>query len=178
MKLLFQYQEIQFEKSLTVEKVMEKVKQLLGDKYYFSHFIANGVEMYEDLEQYLEINLYSIQELRIISKTVREFVNDLLLTAEDYLVRAIPEISLLTHDFYQNPTSESWNKFTQLLDGIQWLIQMTQSINSVHEKPGKWMTYLKRVKLLENELKVLGEAVGNNDNILIADLLLYEILPI
>lgn len=177
MKLLFKGETIQLNNELSLEFVKEKINSLLADQYFFSHLVVDGVEIYEEPEQYLEQHLHDINELEIIARTVQEFVNDLLLTAEDYTKRAIPEIEALADHFYNHPNHEGWNKFGQLLEGLQWLTHMIQTIDSFSQKPENWMNYLKASIAVEEELKNLKEALENKDHVLIADIINYEILP-
>lgn len=177
MKLLFKGETIQVDNELSVEFITEEINRLLANRFYFSHLVADGVEIYEEPEQYLERHLHEITELEIIAKTEQEFVNDLLLTAEEYIKRAVPEIKVLVDQFYNNPDQESWNKFGQLLEGLQWLTHLVQTIVSVDKKPENWMNYLKASFSVNEELKNLEEALKNNDSILIADILNYEALP-
>lgn len=177
MKLLFKGETIQLDNELSVNLITEEINSLLANRFYFSHLVADGVEIYEEPEQYLEQHLHEITELEIMAKTEQEFVNDLLLTAEEYIKRAVPEIEVLADQFYNNPDQESWNKFGQLLEGLQWFTHMIQTIDSVDQKPENWMNYLKASMSVEEELKNLKEALGNNDHILMADIINYEILP-
>ena len=177
MKLLFKGETIQVDNELSVEFITEEINCLLANRYYFSHLVADGVEIYEEPEQYLEQHLHEITELEIIAKTEQEFVNDLLLTSEEYINRAVPEIEVLADQFYNNPDKESWNKFGQLLEGLQWLTHLVQTIGSVDKKPENWMNYLKASFSVNEELKNLEDALKNNDRILIADILNYEVLP-
>lgn len=177
MKLLFKGETIQVDNELSVEFITEEINCLLANRYYFSHLVADGVEIYEEPEQYLEQHLHEITELEIIAKTEQEFVNDLLLTSEEYINRAVPEIEVLADQFYNNPDKESWNKFGQLLEGLQWLTHLVQTIGSVDKKPENWMNYLKASSSVNEELKNLEDALKNNDRILIADILNYEVLP-
>lgn len=178
MKIIFKEEVIQFDTLPTVEVMINKINQLLDDNYYFSHLIIDDKEVFDDPEQYLQDYLSEIKELEIVAKTAKEFTNDVLLSAEEYIERAKPQIDSLADDFYQNPTSESWHKFTYLLEGIQWINQMIQTIDTAKEKPNNWMNYLKINNTLDLELKNMEEAIENNDSVLIADLIKYEILSI
>ncbi|WP_260838905.1 hypothetical protein [Heyndrickxia oleronia] len=178
MELIYQEHSFQLNKQTNVEIIIEKIHEILEDGVFFSHLIIDGKEVYEDFEIYLLDHLTQIKQIKVITKTVGEFINELLLTAEGYLDRAIPEVSLLSNEFYQNSSTEGWNKFSQMLEGIQWLNQMIHTINKIKEQPNNWNEYLNLSKKLENEIKNLEVAVENDDNVLIADIIQYEILSI
>lgn len=178
MNLVFQNEVVQLDEMVTVEVVVSKINQLLSDQFYFSHLIVDGNQVYEDPEFFLQEHLQSIKEVIVVSKTVREFVNDLLLTIEDYLNRAAPALNPLAEEFYRNPESGTWDRFVELIEGLIWINQAIQTIDSVKEKPVNWMNIIKSGGSLEVELESLEEAMEGTDFILIADLLLYEIAPI
>lgn len=178
MEFLFQEESIQFDQDSTVEQVIEQIHTLLDDSYYFSHLIVDGVDVYEEPEQYLNENLESIEKLELIARTANEFTNDILLSAEVYLQRASLELMKLADGFYKNPSSESWDNFSDMLEGMQWLNQIIVSIDQMNEKPQNWDEYLKLAATLEVELKNLEEAVENGDHVLVADIIQYEITPV
>ncbi|WP_338655520.1 hypothetical protein V6B14_04940 [Sporosarcina psychrophila] len=178
MELVFQEQQIKFNKTPFSDEVIETINGLLDEKYYFSHFIADGTEIYEDHEAYLNINLDRIEKLEIIAKTEKEFLNDLLLSAEDYLERAKPELAALVDGFYSNPTAETHTNFGQLMDGFQWLDEMLPLIVNSKERPPNGEMYIELTQTLRTEIAQLEEAVENSDNVLIGDIIQYELLPI
>ena len=51
MKLIFEQQQIEYEKTPSSDDVNGKVNEYLADNYYFSHFITDGTEIYEDHEE-------------------------------------------------------------------------------------------------------------------------------
>lgn len=178
MELIFKNKKVQFDQLSSVEEIIEKINELLGDQYYYSHLIVDGEEIYEEPESYLLDYLASISTMEVATKTVREFVNDVLIMAEDYLTRAIPEMTVLTDNFYQNPNSDNWEEFSSMLEGMQWLNEMTDLIDKAKERPGNWDECIKYAAQLEMELKNLEEAVKNTDHVLMADIIQYELLPI
>ncbi|OMP65797.1 hypothetical protein [Domibacillus epiphyticus] len=177
MELLFQKQIIQLEQYQTAEQIIEQINTLLNNSYYFSHFVADGKEVYEDPENYLKENAAQIEKLEVIARTAKELTYDILLSAEEYLKRALPELSILTDGFYNNPSTHHWTNFDHMLEGMQWLNQIIISIDQMKEKPANWDEYLKLSATLQNEVKGLEEAVENADHILVADLIQYEIKP-
>ncbi|MEK5040722.1 hypothetical protein [Sporosarcina sp. FSL K6-3457] len=178
MKLTFQEQQIEFDKTPSSDEVVAKINELLKENYYFSHFIADGTEIYEEHEDYLIVNIDRIEKLEIIAKTEKEFLNDILLSAEAYLKRAKPEIVLLPEGFYSNPSSEVKTKFGQLMEGLQWLDEMLAVIDRSKERPGDWDKCMELSESMKTEIVSLSEAVENSDNVLIADIIQYEFIPI
>ena len=178
MELIFKNQTVQFTELANVEVVIEKINELLADKYYYSHLIVDGKEIYEQLESFLIESLESVSTIELVVKTVREFVDEVLIMAKDYLTNAIPEMTLLADGFYQSPTSENWGEFSNMLEGMQWLNQTINLIDKSKERPANWNECIKLAAEFEMELKNLEQAVENTDSVLIADIIQYELLPV
>lgn len=178
MELIFGSQTVQFETMPSVKEIIEKINELMTDQYYFSHLVVDGVEVYEEPENYLFERLVTTSRIEVIAKTIREYVNELLLISKDYIKRAIPELTVLADGFYQNATAAEWKNFSEMLEGVQWLNQMTLLINNSKERPLNWDEIINLSAKLKSELENLEEAVGNKDNILIADIMQYELLPL
>jgi hypothetical protein len=178
MELIFKNETVQFGELSSVEEIIEKINELLADQYYFSHLIVDGEEIYEDPESYLLNSLESISTIEVAVKTIQEFVNEVLIMAKDYLTNAIPEMTSLADGFYQNPTSENWVDFSAMLEGMQWLNKTINVIDKAKERPANWNECIKLAAQFEMELKNLEQAVENSDNVLIADIIQYELLPV
>jgi len=178
MELLFQQQQFNFEHTPASDEVIEKINELLKESYYFSHFIADGTEVYEDHENYLIVNIGRIEKLEVIAKTEKEFINDVLLSAQEYLKRAKPELATLPEGFYANPTADTYASFEQLLGGLQWLDEMLSIVGSSNERPKGWEQYMGLSETMKSEIANLGEAVENSDNVLVADIIQYELISI
>ena len=95
MKLIIGEQQIEYKEIPSADEVIERINESLTQGYYFSHFISDGEEVYDEHEDYLESHLDEIKELKVVIKTEKEFMNDVLLSAEEYLQRAIPDMSVL-----------------------------------------------------------------------------------
>ncbi len=177
MELIFQEQKIELKAPVTIITVIKKINELIEEGFYFSHFIADEKEVYENHEEFLNLHIDTIQRLEIIAKTVEEFTNDVLLSTESYIDRAMPMLPNLSDEFYNNPTSKTWNQFEQLLEGLQWLNGMMAILNDREEKLSNWSAYEEVKTSLQEELENLGEAVENGDYVLIGDIIQHEILP-
>lgn len=176
MELIMGDQVVELEQS-SAEQIIEKMNEMLDEEHFFSHFIANGIEIYEQHESYLAERAPEIQKLEVIVKTVHEFINELLLSSEAYISRAKPELNHLADEFYQNPSSSTWEKLIQLLEGIQWLNQMIITIDQTKKHPKNWDEYLKVMASVQPELETMEGAIQKNDSVLVADMIQYEIQP-
>ncbi|AKP48490.1 hypothetical protein [Bacillus smithii] len=162
----------------SVNDVIEKINEETNDHYFFSHFIADGKEIYEDHELFLEDHLTEISELEIVLKTVKQFINDILLSASEYIQRAKPELPHLVDEFYHHSDQTTWDRFMDFLEGLEWLNQMIATIDRTKQRPENWDQYLNIAAALKEHLKSLQEALENQDEVLIADTIQYELLPL
>ncbi|PKH10357.1 hypothetical protein [Planomicrobium sp. MB-3u-38] len=178
MQLKFKNLNQEFSQSTTVNEIIMKINEWLGSSYLFSHLNADGVEVYEDQDQYLSSNLLSIQVLEVIAYTPQEFIATSLLDAENYLEGALKEFENLADGFYNTPGNAEWADFSKMLEGMQWLNLVISSIGNLKEKPGNWTEFTTVSDKLQSELKNLEEAIEKDDSILIADLIQYELLPL
>ena len=176
MELIFKHKIIRLDNQPKTDEIIENIYEMLDNDNYFSHFIAEGIEVFENHEEYLNKNINDINQIEIKAKTIKEFVNDILLTTEGYINRARPQLVNLSEEFYDNPNSDTWNRFTQLIEGIQWINEMLTVIENSTKKPSNWIGFLKLSTELKEELINLKEAMENIDNILIGDLIQYEIM--
>jgi len=178
VELLFKNETVQFNEQSSVGEIIEKINELLTNRYYYSHIIVDGVEIYKEPETFLLDSLESISTIEVVVKTAREFVDESLLIAADYLKGALPEIQVLADGFYQNPKARDWEMFSAMLEGMQWLNQTIDLIDKSTEIPVNWDACIRLAVQLQMELKNLEQAVENTDSVLIADIIQYELLPV
>lgn len=179
MKLHLQNQSHVFENSDNgIQKLIEFINEALSNEnLFFSHLVIDGQDIYENHEVYMAENINVIKEVKVVTNTIEEFVNNLVVTLNDYTARGIPEIEKLINDFYQTPTEESWNTLNQLLEGIDWIYRSIKSIDMTKHSIAGWDEFIKSTASFETELPNLLNAITNRDLILIADIIQYEILP-
>lgn len=108
------------------------------DSYYFSHLIVDGVEVYDDPEAYLMQHFDELKEIEIIAILAKEFVNDLLLSAEDYLTRVLPQVSILAIAITGEAQSEQWTDLNDLFEGVQWITSMVTPVGDSIARPTNW----------------------------------------
>ena len=161
-----------------LEEIFAKINQFLEDSgLVLSHLRVDDTEVYTDFYNYLKERIDEINLIEVEVRTVAAILQDALLTAEEYLGQALPEIETLAAEFYQGPSGESWERFQQLLDGVDWLNQLVTVIDQNTTKPERWQDYLAVADRLRDELQNLQEALENRDYVMIGDLLNYEIIP-
>ncbi|GMG95587.1 hypothetical protein [Tepidimicrobium xylanilyticum] len=150
----------------------------------FSHLIIDGLEVYDDFYDYFLDNIKNIEVVKVVTKTVKETYEEILLSTIDYLERAIPEIGILSNEFYKTPSRESWEKLGDLLEGIKWImdtfivIDSNSVLKDVVNSYEDWNMYAKDIYGLNELLKELEEILENSDFVSTADILSYEIIPL
>lgn len=177
MELIFLDQTIQLDDASTAEETIAEMNKFLGKGYYFSHFSADEKFVYEDHENFLKEHEGNINVLEVYAKTVKEFVNELLLETEMYVEGALPELERLAEEFYDNPTADSWTKLDQLLGGLQWIDEMLMTIGKTDAVPSNWKGYLSVSTTMQEEIQNLAEALKNEDHVLVGDIIQYELKP-
>lgn len=161
-----------------LEEMFAKINQFLEDSgLILSHLNVDDIEVYEDYYNYLKERIDRINLVEVEVRTAAGILRDALLTAEEYLEQALPEIESLAAEFYQGPSEESWERFQQLLEGVEWLNQLVAVIDQNKQKPGNWQDYISLIDRLKEQLQSLHEALETRDYVVIGDLLKYEITP-
>ncbi|QGH34054.1 hypothetical protein GI584_08475 [Gracilibacillus salitolerans] len=158
-----------------VSPVIQAINELIGSELIISHLIIDDQTIYSDHELYIENYIKDIKVIDVIAKTRAEFINDTLLTTENYLLNSFVIIDDLTSQFYSNPIDDSWNTFKQLTNGIQWLTDMIFMVDRMVERPNNWEQYVEVYYQLQANIKELADALENHDIVLIADIIHYEI---
>ncbi|NLY90313.1 MAG: hypothetical protein GX081_01720 [Firmicutes bacterium] len=175
VKILDQELELANDLSSIGELFTKIEEKLNGTGYIFSSMTVDGVEIETDFALYLSQRIDEIQEIEVRLKSFRVLMVETMQSVSDYLERARPEVEQLSVEFYRGPTNESWSKFDQLLEGIQWLLEAVTAIESYHpgtEANSRWGTEF------QAKSRLLQEALENSDHVLLGDLLQYEILPL
>ncbi|CUH94421.1 hypothetical protein P22_0487 [Propionispora sp. 2/2-37] len=162
----------------SVEDVFDKVNQILTEtKQHIGSLEIDGVEVYQDYIQYITANLDSIGTIVVNMKTLREMLEGALVSIQEYLSRAIPEVEILADEFYQGISQNTWEKFAQLFDGLQLIID---SIQIVSEHPELYSNVVKFVEIKDSiieQLSLLQAALESQDRVSVGDLMLYRLIP-
>jgi hypothetical protein len=164
--------------SISATEIVSNINHLLEiDQVSLDYLIIDGIEVFADFEQYLSENIRTIDLIEIMTKSYHEQIMGQLNEAVNYLERAIPEVTVLADEFYQGAKQSTWEKFDQLLEGIQWLAQIVCVIQNKTLLPN-WDQFQNIAVTMLKQLGELGKALQDFDRILMADLIKYEIGPI
>lgn len=178
MELIFQEQRAQFDEQSSAEEMIEQVNTWLEGEYYFSHFTADGTDVFEDPFEYLSGDLSAVGTLEVQTKTKEEFVNDLLVTAEEYLANAKQAVGMLADGFAKGSEPELWANFADFLDGTDWIGQMVKAVNQTNVRPANWDECLKAAAGMEVVLNKMEPFVVNEQPKELAILLKENVIPL
>lgn len=174
------------------QEAIPEISQTIEEKLdaarlHFSHFIADGQEQYDRLDDFLWDHIAGLETIKIIACTYQELARNILLSAWDYLKGATPKVEKLAAEFYKGAGKQSWQSLAQLSEGMQWLLnsfdlldqQMRQQNFNLDQDhfPG-WEHYLHHIHSLKEKILELNEAISSNDQVLVGDLLNYEIVDL
>lgn len=159
-----------------IEQLFTAIDEKLKDTgYAFTSLTVDGVEIETDYALYLSQRIGEIQEIEVGVKSFRTLMAEMMASANDYLERARPEVEKLSAEFYQGPTEGTWTKFAQLLEGLQWLLEVV--VAGARFQPGD-QSRSRWGEEFEDKIKLLQDALQNSDHVLLGDLLQYEISPL
>ncbi|MSU00123.1 hypothetical protein [Tissierella pigra] len=186
MKIHIENKTLEFENnSKEIDSILNEIDNVINQSSkILSHMIIDSFEVYQDFYNYLLDNIRVIEEVKVITLTYKELVQDILVSTVQYVGRVPKNIEELSNSFYKNPDRQAWEGLNDLLGGITWIINTFSSIdqdkrlNDVVSSYESWNLYAKEIFSLQEILTDFKEALESNDNVTIADILLYEILPI
>ncbi|CCQ94652.1 conserved hypothetical protein [[Clostridium] ultunense Esp] len=168
-----------------LDTMFNEINDIVSDtNLIFSHLIIDGLEVYNDYYDYFLDNIRNIEEVTVVTKTVKKMSEEILLSTVDYLERAIPEIEILSNEFYKTPSRESWKKLMDLIEGIKWImdtfaaIDYNEQLKNIVNSYEEWNIYAKDIYELNELIIEFEEILENSDFVSTADILSYEIIPL
>ena len=186
MKIYIEGQELEFNNDIKeVTGMLGKMDEIIKESSkLLSYLVVDGISVYEDYQDYISDNIEAIEKIEVIAITYKELVEDVLSSALEYIQKGQGQLDELADKFYKEPDGEAWERLKNLLDGISWmlttftLMDQDQRLKDAVLSYEAWNTYATEIMSLKEPLAEFNEAMKNQDNILIADIILYEIKPI
>ena len=140
---------------------------------------VDGRQVQEDFEDYIHERIRNIRIVEVHAIPWREWMDESLIMALQYLGRAIPNVQRLSDDFYRGNTEDTWQTLEQLLEGIQWLAEL---IHNLEQKGTQyypsWDTSISLAFSLRGLLDDLEEAMTTSNLVSVADVLAYQVKPL
>lgn len=162
----------------SIEACLNTIEAILTENEVYLELIEiDGNEVFERFQEYMIEHIQDIQEVNVKVQTLKQLLDEALLTMQQYLEGALPEINKLADEFYKGATKESWDKLTQLFEGLSWLTQNVEAIQTKGQYHNA-ASYKEISNSLQEELSNLEDALKNGDLVLTGDILKYEIVSI
>lgn len=159
----------------TLPQILDDIKSKLN-KQIIRGIYMNDVKINK---RYLKDSLVSkedIDEIKFITQNTDDLIKETLEEIDSYLPR-LKNGCLNTANFFRNGEfKKANNKLQLILDGINWYIESTNNIVNLLKNKDLKNEVKDNLILLNNFLEELYEAQENEDNILIADILEFEIV--
>lgn len=186
MKIYILDKTLEYENRIDIlDDIFNKINHMVSsENLAFSHLNIDGIDVYDDHYDYFLDNIRNIEEVKVITKTIKQISRDIILSTIDYIERAMPEIEILADEFYKQPSQDSWHKLTQLLEGIKWIIDSfviidtNPELNDIVNSYEEWNLYAKDIHELSELMGEFEEILENTDFVSTADILSYEIVPL
>lgn len=181
MKLVVDGKETVFESNENGKKaLLEEIENRAEkDDRIFSHLIIDGEEHVDDYEDVIADGDCEVVEM--IFMELAEYVRDVLFTIHDYIESNKQEIEALPSKLYIGKSPDVFDTLDDFIGGLEWIITMIVMIDEnpdIVEKVSDreaWNLIVLKVKEIVEFLPEMESAMEARDNVLIADLINYEV---
>jgi len=167
-----------------IEEVLHTIEEkAAATQSVFSHLIVDGEAVYENFAEYLHNNLDNIKLVQVQFMTLREYMQSVLISASEYLQRAIPAVEQLADTIYTQVDSDAWQQISQLIEGIQWLQNSFEAMDKLPNLAdlvndyAQWNLYSQALSELVETVTTISEPLKYADQVSVGDIMLYEIKP-
>ena len=168
----------------SIEQIMKTIEEkAASSEQIFSHLVIDEVEVFDDYVEYMYENLATIKVIQAQFMTLREFMQGILLSASEYLERAIPAVEQLAASVYSSVDTDAWQQIDHLIEGVQWLQQSFDTMDSLPNLANRlsdyeqWNLYSQALRELVESVASLGEPLKFADHVSVSDIMLYEVKP-
>jgi len=167
-----------------IEQILHTIEEkAAATQSVFSHLIIDGVAVYEDFAEYMHSNLDDIEIVQVQFMTLKEYMQSVLISASEYLQRAIPAVEQLAETIYTQVDADSWRQINQFIEGIQWLYDSFTAMDNLPDLANlvndyeQWNLYSQALNELVEAVTAISEPLNYADHVSVSDIMLYEIKP-
>jgi hypothetical protein len=162
-----------------VDKLFDEVSSLQENGQYILDYIEiDGNKVHGNYYDVLIDNIAFIKEVKVVMVSANDYLREIMVSIKKYIENAVKEISSLADGFYRGTDNDTWIKFQQFIEGIEWINSGAAIVAKNAKALSEADKYVKTVSEILNKLPELEEAINNSDYVLIGDLLNYEIIPV
>ena len=168
----------------SIEQIIKTLEEISSSaELILSHLVIDEVEVFDDYVEYMYENLAHIRVIQAKFMTWTEFMQSILLSTDEYLDRAIPAVEQLAGVLYSSVDADAWQQIDQLIEGVQWLQQSFDTMDSLPNLANRlsdyeqWNLYSQALRELVESVASLGEPLKFADHVSVSDIMLYEIKP-
>ena len=160
----------------TLEEVMNAIVKSRQNSY-IRRIWLDGQEVSSDSQDTLKTSTASVVLLELELAELQDLLANNLTNAKDYLVKLIPGFQKAADLFRMGNEQEANQYYLQVLDGIEWFSQVVIIIVSTQKNKSEEKSLEERQKKLTDLMSQMLEANQNQDWVLMADLMEYEMIP-
>jgi hypothetical protein len=161
----------------TLGEVLHAILNSRKDSYIRSVWL-DGQEAASNTQDTLKTSTASVESLELELVLLQDLVANNLTNAKEYLEKLVPGFQKAADLFRMGNEQEANQYYLQILDGIDWFSQVILTIVNAQVDIFKEQNLEERQKNLTNIMAQMLEANQNQDWVLIADLLEYEMTPL
>lgn len=140
MELIFQELSINYDsKAGSLKALFQDMERLLAERNLVLYGIKiDDKEIFDDYIQHLEEEVGRYSTIKPMVATRKEIRDNLLLSTEQYLMRANPALKQMSSQFYREPSEDTWTLFQQWSEGFEWIQRMLENITISCHLPIGW----------------------------------------
>jgi hypothetical protein len=159
---------------LTLPELLESVKDDIENRIV-KQILVNGTEVEEKYLSEKLIDKEDIQVIKFVTQRTDELIKGTLNQIDEYLHKLKDGIEETVDLFRTGETNKANKMYQQIIEGLDWYIQVTTKILSLLNTEGLKKKGNNKLNDLNEILGEIMEAQENEDTVLIADILEYEI---
>jgi hypothetical protein len=160
----------------TLEEVLNAILKSCENSYIRRVWL-DGEEVSSSTQDTLKTSAASVELLELELAQLKDLLANNLTNAKDYLERLIPAFQKAADLFRMSNEQEANQYYLQILDGIEWFSQVVLTIVNAQESKLQEKGLEERQKKLTDLMAQMLEVNQNQDWVLMADLLEYEMIP-
>ena len=160
----------------TLGEVLHAILNSRKDSY-IRRIWLDGQEASSNTQDNLKTSTASVESLELELALLQDLVANNLTNAKEYLKKLVPGFQKAADLFRMGNEQEANRYYLQILEGIDWFSQVLLTIVNAQVDIFKEQTLEERQKKLTEFMAQMLEANQNQDWVLMADLLEYEMAP-